>query len=68
MAKVYNKIYLEYFIRIAIKVDTGISTWRIWGFYIQCINAFSPRVRALATIAPSQQLHPHPRHEPLPAT
>ena len=31
-------------------------------------NLLSLRVRALATIAPSQQLHPHPRHEPLPAT
>ena len=26
-------------------------------------NLLSPIVRALATIAPTQQLHPHPRHE-----
>ena len=51
------------------KVDKSVSTWRIWGFYIQCLKkSLSPRVRALATIAPTQQLHPHPRHEPLPAT
>ena len=57
------------------KVDIGVSTWKIWVFYIQFLkfnpllrNLLSPRVRTLATIAPSQQLHPRPRHEPLPAT
>ena len=23
------------------KVDKGVSTWRIWGFYIQCLKELS---------------------------
>ena len=47
------------------KVDKGVSTWRIWGLYIQFLKELTfPRVRPLATIAPSQKLHPNPRHEP----
>ena len=51
------------------KVD---KVYQLGGFGVSISNALrnslSPRVRALATIAPTQQLHPHPRHEPLPAT
>ena len=51
------------------KVDKGVSTWRIWGFYIQCLKELTfAKSKRLATIAPTQQLDPHPRHEPLPAT
>ena len=51
------------------KVDKGVSTWRLWVSISNVLrNLLSPIVRALATIAPIQKLHPHPRHEPLPST
>ena len=52
------------------KVDKGVSTWRIWGFYIQCLKelTFAKSKSTGIVIAPTQQLHPHPRHEPLPTT
>ena len=56
------------------KVDKGVYTliYQLAGLGV-CIsnalrNLLSPRVRALATISPSQQLYSHPRHKPLQVT
>ena len=51
------------------KVHKGVSTWRIWGFYIQCLKELTfDNSKSTGNNCPTQQLHPHPRHEPLPAT
>ena len=47
------------------KVDIGVSTWSIWVLYIQYLKELTFRT---GNNSPSQQLHPHPRHEPLPVT
>ena len=57
--------------RLQIKVGKGLPDWMIWGLYIY--NALTKELtfassKRTGTISPSQQLHPLPRHEPLPAT
>ena len=50
------------------KVDKSVSTWRIWGFYIQCLKELTfAKSKSTGNNCPHTTIA-HPRHETLPAT